>query len=79
MSLVWFIAGVTFGFNLWRPDRLFAILMWAAAVVFPALVAWALAKSFKAQSLATTALLTFAVWAFAGFWLWDVYVARWGW
>jgi hypothetical protein len=73
------VVGVTFGFNLWRPDRLIAIGLWLAAVLFPAFVAWALMKSFKARSLATTARLALIAWAFAAFWLWEVYVGRWGW
>lgn len=79
MSLEWLVVGVTFGFNLWRPDRLFAIAMWFACVLFPAFVAWALARSLKARSLATTARWTVAAWGFGAFWLLDVYVTRWGW
>ncbi len=79
ISLEWLVVGVTFGSNLWRPDRPVAITMWIAGVLFPAFVAWALARSLKAQSLATTARWTLATWGLAGFWLVDVYVTRWGW
>jgi hypothetical protein len=79
MSLECLVVGATFGFNLWRPDRSFAIAMWFAVVLFPIFVAWALFRSFKAQSLATTARLALITWAFVVFWLWDVYVVRWGW
>ncbi len=79
MSLEWLTVGVTFGFNLWRPGRSFAILTWVAVVIFPAFVAWALAKSFKAKSLGITAVLSLAAWTFAGFCLWDLYVGRLGW
>jgi hypothetical protein len=79
MSLGWLVAGVTFGSNLWRPDRLFAIAIWFAGVLFPAFVAWALARSLKAQSLGATARWTVAVWGFGVFLLLDVYVTRWGW
>jgi hypothetical protein len=78
LSVEWLVVGVTFGFNLWRPDRIFAIAVWFAAVLFPAFVAWALMKSLKERSLATTARLAAVTWTFAAFWLWDVYVARWG-
>jgi hypothetical protein len=79
ISLDTLVVGVTFGFNLWRPDRPFAITLWFAGVLFPAFVAWALVRSLKAQSLATTARLTLVTWAFVAFWLGDVYVVRWGW
>jgi hypothetical protein len=79
MSFEWFFTGVTFGSNLWRPARLFAITMWFAVILFPVFVGWALNISLKARSLATTARLALIAWGFAAFWILDVYVVRWGW
>jgi hypothetical protein len=78
-SIEFFAVGVGFGFNLWRPDRLFAIAVWFAVVLFPGFVAWALYQSFRMQSLATTARLASAAWMFVAFAIWDIYIARWGW
>jgi len=79
LSLEWLLVGLTFGSNLWRPDRVFAIAMWFAGVLFPGYVGWALTKSFKAQSLATTTLLALIAWGFATFWFCEIYVLKWRW
>lgn len=78
-SIEFLITGLTFGFNLWRPDRLFATAVWSGVVALPFAVAWALNWSFKARSLAVTAPVTVVAWSFVAFALWDLYVSRWGW
>jgi hypothetical protein len=79
MSVGSLVVGVSFGFNLWRPERLFATLVWAAVVLFPGFLVWALMTSFKAKSAATTICLAAASWAFVVFAVWDLYVSHFGW
>jgi len=76
VSFEMLVAGVTSGFSLWLPDRLFAIIQWFAVILFPGFVGWALSRSLKARSLATTIRLAGAAWTLVAFWAWDVFVAN---
>lgn len=77
------VVGLTFGFNLGRSDRPFAIAMWFAVVIFPGLIVAALRLAKTRRQLL---MWTAAAWAFAGFWVFHNFVwmpwtygGPWGW
>jgi len=77
------VVGLTFGFNLWRVDRPFAIAMWFAVLLFPAFLVATIRSSERPRRFWA---LTAAAWCFAAFWaywnfLWMpwTYGGPWGW
>lgn len=70
VSLMTLYVGLTFGFNLWRADRPFAIALWFAVIMLPALVLAALKAKEEPRlfyPLAAISWLFVAFWIFHGF------------
>lgn len=83
LALAMLIVGLTFGANLWRPDRPYAIIIWLALVFFPAFIAFALASKGSPRRFY---ILSAIAWLFVAFWLFEnffwkpwEYGGSWGW
>lgn len=77
------VVGIGFGFNLWRADRPFAIMLWFATVLFPALIVVTLKSTARPRvfySLSGVAFMFAAFWLFHDLiWMpWTV-GGPWGW
>lgn len=75
--------GLTYGGNLWRTDRPFAIALWLAVVVFPLFIGTAMGAAKTSRRLW---IVTGVSWAFAAFWVCESFVwmpwahgGPWGW
>jgi hypothetical protein len=83
VSLLSLQVGLTFGFNLWRSDRPFAIAMWFGVVFFPVLLLAALRSVERPRRFW---ILAAAAWSFVAFWFFHQVIwmpwtfgGPWGW
>ena len=83
VSLGMLMVGLTFGASLWQVDRPFAIAMWFATVLFPALLIVAVRSAIAPRRFYTLAALA---WLFVAFWAFHTFLWRpwlvggpWGW
>lgn len=83
MSLGYLVIGLTFGFNLWRADRPFAMAFWFAVVFFPVLLIIAIRSTSNVRRFWSLWLLS---WIFVAFWafyqlMWMPWTngGKWGW
>lgn len=83
LAFISLAVGLTFGVNLWRSDRPFAIALWFAVVLFPGFIVVALRLSGTRRQLL---LMTAAAWTFVTFWIFQNFVwmpsthgGPWGW
>jgi hypothetical protein len=83
LCLMYLQVGLTFGFNLWRADRPFAIAFWFAVVLFPFLLFVAIRSTkhpLRFWTLAITAWVFLAFWVFHQFiWMPWTFGGPWGW
>jgi hypothetical protein len=71
VSFTSLFVGLTFGLNLWRSDRPFAIALWFAEVMFPGFIVAALRLVNTCRQLLKW---TAAAWTFAGFWVFHNFI-----
>lgn len=83
LCFVYLQVGLTFGFNLWRADRPFAIAFWFAVVLFPLLLLVAIRSTEHPRRFWP---LTITAWSFLVFWVFHqliwmpwTYGGPWGW
>ena len=77
------VMGLSFGLNLWRADRPFAIALWFAVVLFPLFIANAMSATKTPRQFW---IMTGMAWSFAAFWVYHnfiwmpwTYGGPWGW
>ena len=83
LSYLYLVTSLTFGINLWRADRPFAIALWFAVVLFPILLLVAIRSIGSPRRFWRLAI---AAWFFVAFWayhqvIWQpwTYGGPWGW
>lgn len=83
LSIAYLFVGLSFGFDLWRLDRPFAIMLWFAIVLFPVFIGVTIRGTTTLRQLW---IMTTLAWSFAAFWVFVNFVwmpwtygGPWGW